>query len=211
MIKKSISNLNLLKVFDGSTLNTYYGCDQEWYTTEWQRISGCGPSVVANIILYLTPPTFTLGQEFNSKISCLSLMEEIWEYVTPTTQGIPTTKMLYETVLTYTKAKGLDVEYAFCDVPKDKSHRPKLAEVLIFLEGALLKDVPIAFINLCNGKEKKLDPWHWVTIISLEYTEAGNTAFVTILDEGLIKKMDLALWCNTTILGGGFVYFTREV
>ena len=209
MITKSISNLSLLKIVDESTLQTYYGCDQEWYTTEWQRISGCGPTVVSNIILYLTRPAFGIGQNFNSKEKCLLLMNEIWEYVIPIKgKGIPTTKLLYEDVLTYATAKKLNVEYDFCDVSKGKSRRPKLLDVMIFLEGALLKDTPIAFVNLCNGDEKNLDPWHWVTIISIEYAEGGDSAFVTILDEGIIKKMDLALWYNTTTLGGGFVYFT---
>jgi len=210
MITKSISNLNVLKILDESSLKTYYGCNQEWYNTEWQRLSGCGPCVVSNIIIYLNLPTCGLGQSINTKKDYLSLMEEIWEYVTPTKEeGIPTTKKLYEGVLTYTKAKELNVEYAFCDLPKDKFRRPQLSEVLFFLEGALLKDAPIAFVNLCNGEEKNLDAWHWVTIVSLEYAAAGNRAFITILDEGLIKKIDLGLWYNTTTLGGGFVYFTH--
>jgi hypothetical protein len=104
----------------------------------------------------------------------LSFVEEIWEYVTPTKEGIPTTKMFYEKVLSYTKSKDIDGEFAFCDLTKDKSNRPKLSEILNFLEGALLKDVPIAFLNLCNGDEKHLEVWHWVTIISLEYTEDGQ-------------------------------------
>jgi len=79
---------------------------------------------------------------------------------------------------------------------------------LSFLEGGLIKDAPIAFLNLCNGQVKNLDPWHWVTIISLEYAENGKSASIKILDEGLIKKIDLALWYDTTTLGGGFVYFT---
>ena len=207
MITKSLSNINYFKIIDESTVKTYYGCDQKWYATEWQRRSGCGPTVVSNIILYLTRPIIGHGQSLNSKKTCLLLMEEIWEYVTPTTKGIPTTKMLYEAVLTYTKAKGINVEYEFYDVCKVNCCRPKLLEILIFLERALLKDVPIAFVNLCNGDEKILDPWHWVTIVSLDYTEDGNSAFVTILDGGLIKKMDLALWYDTTTLEGGFVYF----
>lgn len=173
---------------------------------------GCGPSVVCTIISYLNHARspFNLEQSFNSKENCLFLMEEIWEYVTPTKEGIPTTKMFYEAVFAYTKSKGLNVEYGFYDLPKDKSIRPTLPEVFIFLEGALLKDTPIAFLNLCNGDEKNLQRWHWVTIISLEYAEYGNSAFVNILDEGLIKKIDLVLWYNTTTLGGGFVYFTAS-
>lgn len=198
-------------VLDESTNKTYYGCQQQWYGTEWQRLSGCGPSVASNIVHYLnhiTQSTCGLGQSLNSKRNCLSLMEEIWKYVTPTYEGIPTTKMWYEAMLTYTETKGLNVEYGFCDVPKDRSRRPKLQEILNFIEDALLIDAPIAFLNLCNGDEDNLDEWHWVTIISLDFTEDGTSALVNILDEGQIKKIDLALWYNTTMQGGGFVFFT---
>jgi len=210
MSSKSISSLNLLQIFDEYSHKKHYGCDQEWYTTEWQRLSGCGPTAVCNIIYYLnkTRPAFGIKQSCDTKETSVSIMEEIWEYVTPTIKGIPTTKMFYEAVLAYTKSKGLNVEFSFCDVPEDKSIRPKLADLVIFIEGALLKDIPVAFLNLCNGDENNLEAWHWVTIISLDYTEDENSVFVNILDGGMIKKIDLSLWYNTTTLGGGFVYFT---
>ena len=212
MNTKSISNPNLLRILDESTHKASYGCDQEWYPTELQRLSGCGPSVACTIMSYLNHARspFDLEQSFTSKENCLFLMEEIWGYVTPTKEGIPATKMFCEAVLAYTKSKDLHVEYGLCDVPEDKSLRPALTEVLIFLEEALLKDAPIAFLNLCNGDEKNLERWHWVTIISLECAKHGDGAFVNILDEGLIKKIDLALWYNTTTLGGGFAYFTAS-
>jgi hypothetical protein len=137
-------------------------------------------------------------------------MEKIWEYVTPTKNGVSTTKMFYEAVLSYAKSKGLNIEYEFLDLPKDKSCRPGLPEVLNFLEGALLKDAPVAFLNLCNGAEKNLERWHWVTIISLEYIGNENQVFATIMDNGRIKKIDLSLWYNTTTKGGGFVYLTAS-
>jgi len=210
MNAKSIANPNLFKIVDESTHKTYYGCYQECYTTEWQRLSGCGPSAASNIIFYLnrTRSMFTLGQSFNNKENCLSLMVEIWEYVTPTTKGIPTTKMFYDDVLFYAKSRGLNIEYFVCDLSEDKDSRFKFTEVLNFLESALTKDVPIAFLNLSNGQVENLDSWHWVTIISLDYGEDGDNVFVNILDEGMIKTIDLELWYNTTTLGGGFVYFT---
>jgi hypothetical protein len=210
MMIYSISNLNLFKIIDDSMNKIYYGCSQEWYATEWQRLSGCGPTAASNIISYLnrTCSTLELGQSPDNKINCISLMEEIWAYITPTTEGVNTTKMFYEAVLIYTKSKGLNVEFEFCDLPEDKTLRPELAVILTFLKKALANDAPIAFLNLCNGEEKNLEQWHWVTIISLECSEDGKSAFIKILDEGQIKKIDLALWYNTTTLGGGFVYFT---
>jgi hypothetical protein len=37
------------------------------------------------------------------------------------------------------------------------------------------------------------EPWHWVTIISLEYEEDGTSVYVNILDEGQIKRIDREL------------------
>jgi hypothetical protein len=88
-------------------------------------------------------------------------------------------------------------------VPEDDAHRPSFAELSNFLDDALSNDVPVAFLNLCNGGEKNLDRWHWVTVISREDTLAR------ILDEGVVKIVDLALWRDTTKQGGGFVWFEQ--
>jgi hypothetical protein len=74
------------------------------------------------------------------------------------------------------------------------------------LRTALSGDRPVAFLNLCNGKEKNLDRWHWVTVVSMEYTPP---VLLRVLDGGTVKTVDLALWRDTTTDGGGFAYFTR--
>jgi hypothetical protein len=71
-------------------------------------------------------------------------------------------------------------------------------------------DVPVAFLNLCNGEEKNLDKWHWVTIISIEFDDDKCSSAVEILDEGMVKKIDIPLWYRTTTLGGGLVSFALE-
>ncbi|HEX2954732.1 MAG TPA: hypothetical protein VHR47_12225 [Bacillota bacterium] len=210
MIKRSISNPNMLKVIDVNSQTAYYGCDQEWYATEWQRCAGCGPSVVSTMLLYLDRVSSLSKYGVNTKADCLSLMEEVWQYVTPTDHGIPTTKLLYEDVLQYGEAKALTIEYYVCDMPEEPSARPAFPELLRFIAGALHQDIPVAFLNLCNGDEQNLDCWHWVTIIGLEYDESGASALVTIVDEGVLKKIDLALWYKTTTQGGGFLYFTAS-
>lgn len=207
---RSISNPELFKVFNQETNECHYGCNQEWYSTEWQRLSGCGPTVATNIIYYLTRKgkVSPAGQGMACKTECSALMEDVWKYVTPTTHGIPETKMLIEAMLSYVQSKKLNFEYQFLDLPEDRDSRPTLAEVLDFLETAFIKDAPVAFLNLCNGGEQTLDEWHWVTIISLGYRDKEEQIYVNILDEGMVKKIDLALWYNTTTLGGGFVYFS---
>ena len=115
---KAISNLDFFKVLDERTHKMYYGCNQAWYPTEWQRRSGCGPSVASNIFLYLYHhrKSIALGKCVTTKKNCLLLMQEVWQYVTPTEHGIPTTKMFYEAVIPYIKSKGMNVNYNVCDL-----------------------------------------------------------------------------------------------
>ena len=186
MNKKAISNLDILKIYDKTNNKTYHGCDQEWYARKWQRLSGCGPTVASNIIFYLfhRQAVFSFHNNFNGKAYWQSLMEEIWHYVTPTIRGIPNTKLFYEGIVKYSEAKEMNILYDYCDIPKDKNCRPAFQELVKFIERGLSKDTPIAFLNLCNGDEKKLERWHWVTIVALEYAEDGSSAFVDILDAG---------------------------
>lgn len=205
----SISNPALFKVPTDDA--SCFGCDQGWFASEWQRLSGCGPTAATNIIFYLThnDPSSISGSCFSDKGSCLSLMEEIWAFVTPTTEGIDTTQMFYTSVMAYFQSKNINVAFEVIDLPEDKTLRPKFTELLDFLERAMNNDAPVAFLNLCNGEEVNLEAWHWVTIISLENAEDEEITFVKILDQGQISMINLTLWYNTTELGGGFVYFKK--
>lgn len=197
-------------VFDEDTQEIWYGCNQKWYTSFWRRLSGCGPTVATNLIFYLfqTHDASHAKQNSITKKYCIKLMEDIWKYVTPSFSGVSTTKMFYQAVLSYAESKGFDLDCYFLDMPKDKTRRPELSEVTNFIKDAMLKNAPVAFLNLDNGAEKSLEAWHWVTLISLEYVENGNPVLVDILDDGHMKKINLSLWYTTTTKGGGFVYFT---
>ncbi len=209
MRSRAISRINALKVFDDATRKSYYGCDQEWYATEWQRLSGCGPTAVCNIIWYLSHihPDLELNLNCVSKEASLSFLEELWGFVTPTANGIPTTKMLCESVMGYTQAKRLGLNCRALDIPEEKSRRPPFMDMVRFLEDGLGQDSPIAFLNLCNGGEVNLEPWHWVTIIALNCMDDGTRATIDILDEGRVQRIDLRLWYDSTVLGGGFIFF----
>lgn len=203
-------NLDLFKIVDKKTNSITYGCNQLWYRTMWQRRAGCGPSVVSNIFIYLY-----YYQYFNkinplTKREAISIMEEVWGYVTPSLRGVNTTKMLFDGALAYAHSIGTELAYSFLDIPEDQRMRPPIDEIIEFIQEGLAKDTPIAFLNLCNGKEEKLYRWHWVTLISLNVSEDQKCIKVEILDDGKIINIDLLLWNNTTTLGGGFVYFYKN-
>lgn len=202
--KSALSNIEALKVVDAVTAEVFYGCDQRWYGTEWQRLAGCGPSVAATIFLYLSRRDAGKTPPPTDRELCAARMEEVWRHVTPTDRGIPSTLLFRDAICAYGAAKGIAISCRICDVPEDAGSRPDFTALAGFLDGALKRDIPVAFLNLCNGDQENLDRWHWVTLIS---REGGIAHF---LDGGVIKIVDLARWRDTTVEGGGFIWFETE-
>lgn len=206
MKTEKIRRISLLEIQDEKTRQVYYGCDQEWYPTKWQRVSGCGPTAVSNIVCYLKQRRLPEKAEKPrlTRARCRRLMEDVWKYVTPTADGIPTAEILCKGIRAYADAKKLPVKLSVLNIPEPRGKRPAFSSVLAFLADALRDDIPVAFLNLDQGEEKSLDSWHWVTAVSLEYEDRG-AAELEILDEGKVKRVDLSLWYRTSSLGGGFV------
>lgn len=206
MITRSIANMDLLKLIDENKDCIYYGCDQEWYPEKGQRETGCGPTTACNILFYLKYTDDTLLKKIDrSKNYGLSLMEETWKYITPTENGIPSAEMFCQHIHNYAELKDIGIVCNHIDIPKERGLRPDIQAMLQFIDVSLIDNFPVAFLNLCNGEVCNLDRWHWTTIISLEYSEDYGQAYVDIIDGGTIKRIDLALWYKTTLLGGGFV------
>ena len=204
-MKSTLSNIEAFKIIDRETGDIFYGCSQDWFGTHWQRLSGCGPVVVTNILMYgdIAP-----DGSVRDKGAAESLMEEVWEFITPTTRGIHTVDMLIERVTSYGEAKGMKTLYRDCVVPKEKSLRPSMDTVVSFISDALGRDVPVAFLNLCNGDEITLEDWHWVTVVEMELRASDGHVIVNILDRGRKVPIDLSLWLETTTSDGGFLHFT---
>lgn len=208
MLKYAIEKMELYRVIDEQTGTITHGCDQEWYPTKWQRMSGCGPSVISGISLYYellsspAPAVLTRGQ-------CIERMQQVWRYVTPSFKGVSSTGMLSKGALAFAKTNGSAWQAQCLNIPKRKAMRPALEDVLGFIGASLHSSLPVAFLNLHNGTIDNLDAWHWVTLVSLDTHDDGRQAQCVIIDEGMLKQMDLAQWYHTTKLGGGFVRFDR--
>jgi len=212
--------MDFFKIKGESPKKDSYGFDQEWYKTKWQRSGGCGPTVAASLLYYMqnaisgeiTAESSIQPDELSLRLTkelSLKWMEEVWKHVTPSIQGVNTTKTFYNGVLAYAKSHGMSLRHEFIDIPRKRTLRPPFDRLLSFIGDALEEDSPVAFLNLHNGGEKALYSWHWVTIIGLEYEEDGSSACATIMDEGSLKVVDLFQWFKKTKLGGGFVYFKR--
>lgn len=206
---ETLSHIEYLQVTDSDSCEMFCGSDQEWFSTERQRLTGCGPSAAANILFYIKRKENAdcCGKD---RTDLLSLMEETWKLVTPEKNGIPTTGLFMEKLEEYAKLHERSFRYSVLDVSSQQSERPSLDTVIKFIRHGLRADIPIAFLNLDHGAEEKIESWHWVTIAGMNCSEDEQTVHVSICDEGMTKQINLKLWLETTVQGGGFVYFLPE-
>ena len=184
------------------------GADQEWYRDVWQRRAGCGPTAAAMILDYLAftcPDLAGLGApEARTSEGFLTHMEAVWPYVTPGTMGLDKPESFVLGCRSFALSRGAVLDGRILPIPRrGRGPRPDLAQVRTFLVWALDKDSPVAFLNYSNGDLKNLDSWHWVPLIACRGEDGRLTAGV--LDGGEEKELDLALWLETSLLGGAFV------
>ena len=209
--KISLHNPEMIHAMDPSD-GEYFGCDQNWFNSDWQQQSGCGPSTASTLLLYLHKTRkMPLPVEVYAKKDCLLLMEEVWSHVTPTPDGIYLIEQFCSGISSFAKGHGLQLECHALEIPSRDKLRPSLEEVVRFVTQGLEKDSPIAFLNLSNGDVTNLEEWHWVTLVSLEADEANEIVNVEIFDGDTAKVIDFKLWYLTTIEGGALIYLLPDL
>jgi hypothetical protein len=194
----------IFEIMDSKTQQLYYGCDQDWYTTKWQQVSGCGPTVATNMVIYI------LKKQYATRAEYVELMRDVRKYVTPTIGGVNRTSIYYRGLARCFSNNQHNMEYRYLNVPK-KAHRPSFEQITEFINHAITHDHPVAFLNLHNGKVINLESWHWTLIIESFLDKESNQNTVTILDNGEKKTIDLKQWFENTANDGGFVYFANKV
>lgn len=183
---------------------TYRGGDQEWYPDLWQRRAGCGPTTAAALLAYLSQTRPALAPlrplAGGTRTGFAQYMQALWPYVTPGARGLDKPESLVLGCRSFALSRGCRLEGEILKIPRRREDRPTPAACRDFLLRALDNDCPVAFLNFSNGSLPNLDSWHWVPLIAL--TEGEGVLLCTILDEGAEKVIDLALWQETTLLGG---------
>lgn len=202
---ESLLHMDYLQVTEPGSCEVFCGSDQEWFPAQRQRLTGCGPSAAANILFYMNrkKEKDCCGR---NKSDLLQFMEKTWKYVTPMENGIPSTALFREKLEYYAAAWNERFEFFILDIPAASKERPAIHNTVQFIKQGLRADTPVAFLNLDNGAEMTLEAWHWVTIAAIHYSEKQDQAWIDICDEGISKRINLGLWLETTVQGGGFVY-----
>ena len=183
---------------------SYRGGDQEWYPDLWQRRAGCGPTTAAALLAYLSQTRPALAPlrplAGGTRTGFAQYMQALWPYVTPGARGLDKPESLVLGCRSFALSRGCRLEGEILKIPRRREDRPTPAACRNFLLRALDNDCPVAFLNYSNGSLPNLDSWHWVPLIAL--TEGEEVLLCTVLDEGEEKVIDLALWLETTLLGG---------
>lgn len=182
-----------------------YGANQIWYQDEWKQKAGCGPTTASMMFWYLAQsrPDICDGLasvKYHDRSEMLTLMEEVWNYVTPTKMGVNKSSILVDGAIAYGKEKGIAMQAQVLEIPEDKKLRPDVLDVQKFLKEAFSADLPVAFLNLSNGEVKNLDNWHWVTLIGTD-----RKLQAVMYDQSVCQTINLVKWLDTTTLGGAFV------
>lgn len=185
----------------------HYGADQMWYPTLWQRRAGCGPTTASHLMLYLNNMGL-LGEtkKIQDKQSMLTLMLQLWNHVTPGIMGVHLPSIFTKGISAFLEERGSSVKVESLSIPRDRSKRPKLEELVSFITESLSHDQPVAFLNLSKGTVANLDEWHWVTIVGIKVGGEGDHVEIEVYDAGQQWVIDLKTWYETTTRSSGFVH-----
>lgn len=201
----SIKALEHIHVIDSNGFE-YFGCNQEWYSTFWQRLSGCGPSVATTLLLYLVRSgQIEFAVSGTDQADCKLVMDDIWTYITPTRRGVNTSEIFCQGITRFAEDQEIALACERLVFSRFDEIRPTLEEAVDFIERGLDRDCPVAFLNLHHGKAKNLESWHWVSIVSVDRDGAYDTVRVTIFDGDKADKIDFKTFYETTKKGGALV------
>ncbi len=209
----SILHPELMTITEEETRRTTFGGDQDWYSDEWRRRAGCGPTCAANVAAYLalTRPEMRAlyAGEGMLKSQFSAHMEEMYKFVTPGNMGLNRVEMFTEGVEGFARSRGVPLRAHVFEVHGNMhKSRPSVSELIEFVRAGLAADCPVAFLNLTRGRVKNLQAWHWITITSADLEEGSLMACAS--DEGKENCFDLKLWYLSTRMRGGLVYFTAD-
>jgi hypothetical protein len=185
--------------------NIYYGGDQKWFSSrDFKKEAACGATTCANILNYFARTREDAAQlrlsDANNKDAFLGFMEDIYPFVKPGLVGIMPADFTKGAV-EYAESRGIALTHDMLTVPAAKNKRPTPEAVARFVSAALADDLPVAFLNLSNGRVKNLDGYHWVTLTGID----TDSMMIEIIDNG--KKLDVnaAKWLKRSTMGGAFV------
>jgi len=194
---------NLIRIKDGKT--EYYGADQEWFRTGWERISGCGPATAALMIMYMAAAypdccaalyPYALPAQ---KSEFAAHMAAVRDFVKPGLMGLTNPKEFARGALEFAETRGGGF------VTQQISHSMSVGVAFGFFKQALRHGYLPALLLLRNPSHELNDfTWHWMPVTGCD----DETRTVTVSSYG--QKHEIAFdraWIQQKPYYAAGVYF----
>jgi len=187
-----------------------FGYNQEWYNSDWQKLSGCGPTTATQVLSYVSFRDGYLDAKSSQDAKkAVARMEHVWEYVTPRFGGgLYKTNWFANGMQRFAENEGLPYESKMLNISPFAPLRPSLEEVTDFISSGLCEDSPVGFLNRHRGTENELYTWHWVPILSIH--KLANDTRCLVYDDEQERHFSLRAWLKNSLLGGGFAYVSKK-
>lgn len=198
-----------LVAIDGSDGKIYFGGRTEWFPSPAQRQLRGGAVVAAEVLSYLAATRSNLWALYppgtrRTQADFEKLMARVWDFLIPEGREQLTLSNFVDGVTAYTNFAGHPLVFNVLDIPADRSKRPSADRCQGFIDDAMDRDAPVAFLNRSYGEREGEVIGNWSLIVS----QVGNR--VILADDGVQRPVDFRLWHDTTSLGGALVFVIRD-
>ena len=198
-----INEASFIPITNGT--QTYYGGDQNWYSTSSKQNNGCGPTAAANITSYLDrKSSASYGNLYSpsgiTKSEFLTHMDALYTALDPSFIGEFTLTGFRNDVKTFASGRGVTLTDSYNDCSGT------IDGVANFIKYGLIDDTPVACLN------RELPgwydyAWHWMSITKY-FKDVNDNRWIAVSTWGERRSIDFSYYYNSTLAsGGGFVYF----
>lgn len=184
----------------------YYGGYQGWLTDEgvetYYADRSCGVTAAANAMYYMATHITGKAALYNqtgtlTKAKFNAFQKSIYDYLNPSTIGIPTISAMKDNLLFYAKMQG--VTLTAVTAPTNWTHDT----VLDFIKTGLNAESPVLIINWNSPIEDLVT--HWVTITKI-YADNASMYMVTS-NWGARETYDFNTWVDGSSIYKNAIYF----
>lgn len=194
--------------FVSDDIHNWMGASAEWLDESKIKTSSSA-SVSATITLYLSKsceqfqPLYPHESTLKSDLS--QLMEDYTAYLKIGRFGTCSLYPFNKALLDFAKDLDVNLTTRQLDIPWLKWARPSIDQCVLFIQQALERDCPVAWLCLHHGLVSRLPSPQWLVITAMTVHPNGPI-ICTYLDNGKKRTADFRLWFQTTLLGGGLIY-----
>ena len=185
-----------------------FGGKEEWLDRIGRGNLRGGAITAAELLSYLAATRSTLHDFYppltqRSQQEFMGMVNEVIDFFVPSRDRQLSLAAFVEGVTAFANHSGHHLEVTALDIPDDVTKRPSADRCLGFIDDAMEKDAPVAFLRRTVDGDGSVN-CQWRLIVE----RMGN--YVVLADNGLQGKLEFRLWYDTARLGGALVFAARH-